>query len=119
MIDYTVRRQKKKKAPILLIFIIVVFAVLLFFFFKLRSSKNSFVGTWQSEGGTIYEFKDNNEGIVKTTSAEHNFKYEIKENVISIDFEEERATDTDYKFSCDKKRCEMTSDRGTFIFNKK
>jgi len=55
---------------------------------------------------------------MKTSLSDYKFIYKIKNNIISIDFDNKKAIDTDYKFSCKKDKCEMISDRGTFIFNK-
>ena len=112
------KNKQKNKILIIGIIIIVIIAVSIFLIFKLKNSKNIFLGTWQSEGGTIYEFKKNNEGVMKTSLSEYKFTYKIKKNIISIDFEDKKAIDTDYDFSCKKDKCEMKSDRGTFIFNK-
>lgn len=112
------KNKQNKKMLLIGIIIIVIIAVLIFLVFKLKNSKNIFLGTWQSEGGTIYEFKKNKEGVMKTSLSEYKFIYKIENNIISIDFDDKKAIDTDYEFSCKKDKCEMKSDRGTFIFNK-
>ena len=56
---------------------------------------------------------------MKTTLSKYKFTYKIKKNIISLDFEEKKATDTDYEYSCKKNKCKMKSDRGTFTFTKK
>ena len=55
---------------------------------------------------------------MKTSLSKYKFTYKIIKNIISIDFEDKKAIDTDYEFSCKKDKCEMKSDRGKFIFNK-
>lgn len=110
-------KRKIKKRNVLLILAIII--VIVFFIFKINSSKNIIIGTWKSDGGTIYEFKKNNHGVMKTFLSQYKFKYKIKDNILSIDFEDEKAIDTDYEYSCEKKKCIFKSDRGTFTFTKK
>ena len=108
----------KQKKTILIIIIIIIISISLFLILNYNHSKNKFIGTWKSEGGTIYEFNKNNKGVMKTSLSEYIFTYKIKENVISMVFENKRATDTDYTYSCKKNKCVMKSDRGTFVFTK-
>ena len=112
------KNKQNKKILLIGIILIVIIVVSIFLIFKLKNSKNIFLGTWKSEGGTIYEFKKNKEGVMKTSLSKYKFTYKIIKNTISIDFEDKKAIDTDYEFSCKKDKCEMKSDRGKFIFNK-
>ena len=112
-------RKLKLIMIIAIIIIIIVFVIAIFLIFKNINQKNIFLGTWESGGGTIYEFKENNEGIMKTSLSEYKFTYKIKDNILSIDFEIERAIDTDYEFTCEENKCNMKSNQGTFVFTKK
>ena len=111
------RKKVKKKLIILLITIVLIIALLCIVFYKLH--KNKFIGTWITEGGTIYEFKNAKTGTMKTALSSYNFTYTIKNDTILIDFEDKKLTDTNYKFSFKKNKCTMTSNRGNFIFTKK
>lgn len=106
----------KKKVLIIGIIIIAIIAILLLIS---RITKNSFLGTWITDGGTIYEFKEKNVGVMKTSLSEYKFTYKIKDDVLSIDFEEENVIDTNYKYSFENNKCILTSDRGNFTFTKK
>ena len=105
------------KKKIILVVIIIVITTSILLLIK-NNSKNKFIGTWKSEGGTIYTFKKNNKGSMKTSLSEYKFTYKIKKNIISIDFENKNAIDTDYEYSFKKGKCTMKSDRGTFVFTK-
>ena len=103
-----------------LLVIVCIFIVITIIVVLKSNNNNPFLGTWLSEGGTIYEFNKNGKGMMKTTLSEYNFSYKISKKVLSIDFEDEKAIDTDYNFICsENSKCTLTSDRGTFTFNKK
>ena len=111
--------KTKKKILIIVIIIVIIACLLLLLSIIFKHDKNKFLGTWVSNGGTIYEFKEKNKGVMKTSLSEYKFTYKIKDNVISIDFKKEKAIDTDYEYTFQKNKLIMKSDKGTFTFNKK
>ena len=111
-------KKTKKILPLSVAIITLIIICLIFLVIKHKLFENKFVGTWTSEGGTIYEFKNKSEGIMKTSISEYEFTYKIKDSILSIDFKEKKAIDTDYEYSCKKNKCTFKSDRGTFIFKK-
>jgi len=115
------KSKLNKKKLIISIILIVIIIISLLLIFKLKSKKNPFLGSWVSEGGTIYEFKENNEGVMTVPLSDYKFTYEIKDNILEVDFENDKATDTNYKYSFEKNKnkCVLTSDRGIFVFTKK
>ena len=110
-------KHKKRKLNIKRVITIIVIVILLIIFIT-HKSKNKFVGSWISEGKTIYEFTTNKEGFMKTPISKYKFKYEIKDNIISIDFIEKDLIDTDYEYTFKDDKLIMKSDRGTFTFTK-
>lgn len=109
--------NKKRNIIICILVTAVIIGVVVLLI--LNSNKNEFIGTWESEGGTIYTFNKNGNGNMKTSVSNYDFTYIIKEDVISIDFKDKKAVDTDYKYYFNKNKCTLISDKGTFTFTKK
>ena len=112
------KRRLKKSGPIGLI-IMSTITLLMSSIMITKSFKNSFVGTWISEGGTIYVFHKDHSGSMKTSLSEYQFTYAVKNQFISIDFEDEKNIDSDYEYSFDKNKLILKSEKGLFNFIKK
>ncbi len=114
------KKKKRLKKEVVIGLIIVSSITLLISLIMInKNSKNTFIGSWISEGGIIYEFKRNNSGIMKTSLSEYKFTYKISDKMLSIDFEDEKNIDTDYEYFLKKNKCIMKSDKGSFTFTKK
>ena len=114
------KKKKRLKKEVVIGLIIVSSITLLISLIMInKNSKNTFIGSWISEGGIIYEFKRNNSGIMKTSLSEYKFTYKISDKMLSIDFEDEKNIDTDYEYFFKKNKCIMKSDKGLFTFTKK
>lgn len=114
------KKKKRLKKEVVIGLIIVSSITLLISLIMInKNSKNTFIGSWISEGGIIYEFKRNNSGIMKTSLSEYKFTYKISDKMLSIDFEDEKNIDTDYEYFFKKNKCIMKSDKGSFTFTKK
>jgi hypothetical protein len=61
-------------------------------------------GTWDMDGTTVYQFDSKGEGAMILPSNTYTFKYTIneEEKTVSIDFEDEKATDYTYSYTIDK-----------------
>ena len=61
-------------------------------------------GTWDLDGTTVYQFDGKGEGAMILPSNTYTFKYTIneEEKTVSIDFDDEKATDYTYSFAVDK-----------------
>ena len=106
--------RKLNVKPIIVIIVIIILLIVII----THKSNNKFVGSWISEGKTIYEFTTDKEGFMKTPISKYKFKYEIKDNIISIDFIEKDLIDTDYEYTFKDDKLIMKSDRGLFTFTK-
>ena len=114
------KKKKRLKKEVVIGLIIVSSITLLISLIMInKNSKNTFIGSWISEGGIIYEFKRNNSGIMKTSLSEYKFTHKISDKMLSIDFEDEKNIDTDYEYFFKKNKCIMKSDKGSFTFTKK
>ena len=109
--------MKKNKKLISTIFIILL-VIVVFTLIIVTKLHKSIVGTWISDGGTIYEFQKSNRGFMRTSIAEYKFTYKITGNIVSIDFEDSDLIDTDYEYQIENNKCIMKSNRGTFNFTK-
>lgn len=113
------KKKRLKKEVAIGIIIVSIITLMISSIMLIKNSKNTFIGTWISEGGTIYKFKRNNSGIMKTSLSEYKFTYKVSDKIISIDFEDEKNIDTNYEYFFEKNKCIMKSDRGSFTFTKK
>ena len=111
-------RRLKKGGPMGLIIMSTITLVMSSIMIT-NSFKNSFVGTWVSEGGTIYDFHKDHSGSMKTSLSEYKFTYLVREQFISIDFEDEKNNDSDFEYSFDKNKLILKSEKGLFSFTKK
>ena len=61
-------------------------------------------GTWDLDGTTVYQFDGKGKGAMILPSNTYSFKYTIneEEKTVSIDFDDEKATDYPYSFAVDK-----------------
>ena len=61
-------------------------------------------GTWDLDGTTVYQFDGKGEGAMILPSNTYSFKYTIneEEKTVSIDFDDEKATDYTYSYTVEK-----------------
>ncbi len=58
-------------------------------------------GKWEMDGVTSYEFYRDGKGAMILPSAEYDFSYAVKENIVYIDFLYGGAKDAQYNFAID------------------
>ena len=81
------------------ILIILLMLIVLYILFFIKSGKeNQVMGLWDVDGNTQYEFAKNGSGKIIVPLKEIKFTYVIRNNVLSIDFEDEKSIDTEYEF---------------------
>ena len=80
--------------------VLVIIIILISIGFKnfKKNQIDELQGTWTTDGVTIYEFDGKGEGNLKLPASEYKFIYSIDGNNVHIDFENEKATDSDYSF---------------------
>ncbi len=66
---------------------------------KSCAPKPSIQGRWNLDSATIYEFYPDGKGALVLTTMTFEFTYTIDGDQVSIDFVDERATDTKYEFA--------------------
>ena len=110
----------KKKIIIMIILIVISLVTLIALIFGLKKSpKGNLIGTWTTDGVTIYEFNKNNTGKLIVSVGEYAFSYKIKDDTLEIDFENEKSTDSKYTYSFDNEKLILEGDNGTFTFVRK
>ena len=100
-------------------FIIIVIVVILLFLLFNKNKSNDLLGSWVSEGGTIYEFNKNGKGVMIVPLSEYVFKYKIKDNILNIDYVDDKASDTKYTYVVKKDKLTLKGEKGKFTFTKK
>ena len=108
------RRLKTKKILILACIIIVVCVALIFIF----NGKNKFIGSWTTDGVTIYEFRKDNTGVLKVSLSDYDFKYEIKDDKLYIDFKNPKSEDSEYTYEFKDDKLILTGKYGVFTFKR-
>ncbi len=112
------RRLKLKKGPIIVtIILIIVFVIIINKMFF--SNKSKLIGSWTTDNNTIYEFYKNNTGKLIVSLSEYDFKYSLKNNILYIDFINEKSEDTKYKYNFSNKKLVLKNKNGIFTFTKK
>lgn len=78
-------------------------------------------GKWSVDENTSYYFDDSGSGKLLLPDAEYDFKYEIKNNELQIDFAVDSVTDSNYEFTVDNSTLTLISqdaNKGTFQLRK-
>lgn len=103
------RRQKIRLwvtvAAVLLVLLAILLAIQIF-------SKPSLNGRWDMDGATVYEFRKDGHGSLILMSAEYEFAYDVRGDILYIDFIDEGALDAKYTFKVEKKVLFLTGGPG-------
>ena len=83
---------------------IAVIVLIVIFLCKGCTGGDVLKGTWDLDGTTVYQFDGKGEGAMILPSNTYTFKYTIneEEKTVSIDFDDEKATNYTYSFTVDK-----------------
>ncbi len=111
------KRYKVSKAKV--VSLILVLLILIFLIITLLSRKeNPIVGKWSTDKGTVYQFNKDYTGKLILSIGEYNYKYEIKDDKVIIDFESEKSTDTEFIYKIEDGKLILKNSNGTFTFKK-
>ncbi len=111
--------MKKKIIIMIILILILIFVITILMLGGKPTSKKSIVGTWTTDGVTIYEFNRNKTGKLIVSVGEYPFTYKISGDTLEIDFENEKSTDSKYTYKFDDNKLILEGDNGTFTFIKK
>ena len=109
------KKRRIKKISLIIILIIII-AIILFIIFK--KDKDKLIGSWTTDGVTIYEFNNDNTGYLKVSLGKHEFTYKIEDDKLFIDFKNEKSTDSEYTYSFKDGKLILKGRNGTFTFTK-
>lgn len=106
---------------------LVIIAILISGVDKNQNKNNKDVDTrlynvWTTDGVTVYEFDNRGKGALKLPSEEYKFTYVVNGNKIYIDFESEKAVDSDYEYSFENDNLILkgiNKTTGTYTFKRK
>lgn len=98
-----------KKKIILILIIFLVLLVSIFVFKSMNNNKtDNLIGLWEIDGNTKYEFDGKGKGKLIVPLANYEFNYTIEEdNIIAVDFIDEKSRDTKYKYKVTKDVMEL------------
>ena len=113
------KKRKLKKGTIIIVIGIIILLVLISVEITKILNNKSIVGSWTTDNVTIYTFKRNKTGVLKVSLNEYKFTYKIEKNILFIDFESDKSTDTKYTYLLEKNKLILKGDNGEFTFTKK
>ncbi len=113
-----IARNKRKKrnriirrsilgASCVVLFIVMVFCL---------TKRDDLKGVWNFDNVTLYRFDGNGKGAMVLPTSEYSFLYEINDNKVFIDFEDENAQDYTYSFRIEKKKLFLSGGEGEDAF---
>ena len=70
-------------------------------------------GKWDLDGTTAYEFSGDGNGALLLPNVTYDFTYTIKDDQISIDYENESVRDGTYTFSVEEDKLTLIGGEGT------
>ena len=113
-----------------IVIVIILIIVAIVISIVVKSPKQDFykrtddrlISTWTTDGTTVYEFESNGKGTMKLPSTEYKFTYVLNDDKVYIDFESDKATDSDYEYSFDGDKLILKGIKattGVYTFTKK
>jgi len=98
---------------------VIIFIILLIVFLRYRTTINYIIiGTWTTDGVTVYEFNKNKTGKLILPLSEYDFDYEINDNRLHIEFKH-NSIDSDYIISFEDKKLILIEGKIRYVFTKK
>ena len=116
------RRRRQRQRMLLtvgLVVAIVIIAVVSIILFKPDNTKSDpakadiLIGTWVYDQYTKYEFDGYGKGCMCLDNTHYEYSYEIKDNTLSMDFENEAVHDCSYTFNVKDNTLTMVGGEGT------
>lgn len=98
----TEKKCKQRRMIVITAILIVVLSLAVFLIVKSCNKADEIKGTGDFDGVTVYQFDGKGNGLLNLPSNRYEFKYEINENEVSIDFKNDNANDVAYTFSLEK-----------------
>ena len=72
-------------------------------------------GTWALDDTTVYEFDGRGHGVLSLPLGSYEFSYSVEDNVLSMDFTDEAASDAVYSYSVDNAVLTLDTNTGSIV----
>lgn len=109
------KKCKQRRMIVIAVILVVVLSLVTLLIVKSCNKADELKGTWDFDGVTVYQFDGKGNGSLNLPDNTYPFTYEIKDNVVSIDFEGNEAKDAAYNFTVEKDKLVLVfiEDKGT------
>ena len=111
--------MKKKIIVMLILIVIVIISIIMLLLGLRKTPQSSIIGSWTTDGVTIYEFSKHNKGKLIASLKEYEFTYKIDNDTLAIDFKNEKSKDTTYTYTFEDNKLILEGENGRFTFIKK
>lgn len=99
-----------KKKMIIFIPICILLVVITIILYK-QIKSDELKGLWSIDNYTKYEFDGKGKGKLIVPLNNYKFTYKIKNNIVSIDFENETSIDVNYEYKINKDELEIINQK--------
>lgn len=113
------QRRKRIRTGIITLLVLAVLIVGIVLICKSCSADKSIVGTWDYDTVTVYRFDKGGKGALELPNDTYAFTYKTAGDKLSIDFENESATDSTYTYTVTKDTLTLVSEDNRTIEMKK
>ena len=104
-------KNRSKLLLVLCMIITVILFVFVVFIVKFKENVNkqniqnetiqeekALIGTWTTDGVTVYEFKEKGYGVLKLPLSEYKFSYKTEGDKLFINFDSKETRDSNYEY---------------------
>lgn len=113
------QRRKRIRTGIIALLVLAVLIIGIVLICKSCSADKSIVGTWDYDTVTVYRFDKNGKGALELPNGIYAFTYKTDGEKLSVDFENESATDSTYTYTVTEDTLTLVSEDGrTFAMKK-
>lgn len=113
------QRRRRIRTGIITLLVLAVLIVGIVLICKSCSADRSIVGTWDYDSITVYRFDKGGKGALELPNGIYAFTYKTDGEKLSVDFENESATDSTYTYTVTEDTLTLVSEDGrTFAMKK-
>ncbi|MFR7821309.1 DUF5640 domain-containing protein [Candidatus Pseudoruminococcus sp.] len=113
------QRRRRIRTGIITLLVLAVLIVGIVLICKSCSADRSIVGTWDYDSVTVYRFDKGGKGALELPNGIYAFTYKTDGEKLSVDFENESATDSTYTYTVTEDTLTLVSEDGrTFAMKK-
>ena len=99
-----IRKKRRRKRQKYLLFlsaalIVLIIGIVLIVRGCSGGRTDALYGKWDLDGTTVYVFDGKGSGALELPQSRYEFRYEIKDGTVSIDFADDKVRDVSYEFT--------------------